>query len=200
MKITVIVKYHIIDPSNVEYRLFREDGSMIENKKVVGERVPLGGISSNVEWMRNDVHRLTDEIKSMIPQASEINYEFREYHRLEEIVTNTAKDLAKDFLTYDRKDDENLSESALDDLIRSGKVSIEEICLTFKAELEEWMGYKSPQLPQTTRVSLLELAVQPDGIQYLNTFGFFTALFKTVCGRKSVKITISNKGEVVDIE
>ena len=71
----IIVKYQILDASNLTYGMFREDGTMIENKRITEEKVPLGGIASNEGWLKQDVHRFTDEIKEIHPEASNIEYQ-----------------------------------------------------------------------------------------------------------------------------
>ena len=74
----VICKYQILDASNLTYGMYREDGTMIENKRITDEKVPLGGIASNVGWLKQDVHRCTDEIKEMHPEAYNIEYQLLE--------------------------------------------------------------------------------------------------------------------------
>jgi len=69
----VIVKYQIIDSSNLRYGMFKEDGEVIQNKRIK-EKYPLGGIASNLSWLEQDVHRCTDEIKEMFPQIKDIKY------------------------------------------------------------------------------------------------------------------------------
>lgn len=70
----VIVKYQILDASNLLYGMFREDDTIIENKRIPERKVPLGGIASNVSWLQQDVHRFTDEIKEMHPEIDTVEY------------------------------------------------------------------------------------------------------------------------------
>ena len=70
----VIVKYGIIDHSNLAYGMFKEDGEMIPNDKITERKVPLGGISSNTDWLRVDMHRFTDAIREQFPEAEDVEY------------------------------------------------------------------------------------------------------------------------------
>jgi len=74
----VIVKYQILDAYTLTYGMFREDGTMIENKRITEDKVPLGGIASSVSWLKEDVHRSTGEIKEIHPEASNIEYQLVE--------------------------------------------------------------------------------------------------------------------------
>jgi hypothetical protein len=57
-------------------------------------------------------------------------------------VLTAAGDAARNFVYYDRKEDESLSVSALDWLVSSGEVTIAEIVSAFEANLREWGGLK----------------------------------------------------------
>lgn len=74
----VIVKYQIIDSNNLAYGMFKENGEMIPNKRITDRQVPLGGIASNVGWLKQDVNCFTDEIKGIHPEADFIDYQLLE--------------------------------------------------------------------------------------------------------------------------
>lgn len=56
---------------------------------------------------------------------------------MKDLILLTVEDLVADFTYYDRKEDEELTESALDEAIATGEVTIDEIVETFRAKLEE---------------------------------------------------------------
>lgn len=51
-------------------------------------------------------------------------------------ILNTISDLCKDFLYYDRKDDEQLSFDDLKYAVSSGKITIDEMVSEFRKHLE----------------------------------------------------------------
>jgi len=84
----VIVKYQIIDYSILIYGMFQENGDIIRDNRITDRISPLGGIASNESWLEQDVHRCTDEIKEMFPNATDIKYELVECHQSEWLVNN----------------------------------------------------------------------------------------------------------------
>lgn len=74
----VIVKYQIIDHSNLTYGMFKENGEMIQNRRITDRKIPLGGTASNIGWLKQDVHRITDEILEMHPEHNSVEYELFE--------------------------------------------------------------------------------------------------------------------------
>jgi hypothetical protein len=53
-------------------------------------------------------------------------------------ILNAARDAARDFACYDRKEDEDLSADALDEAVRTGAVTIDEIVAAFRKDLIKW--------------------------------------------------------------
>jgi len=70
----VIVKYQIINSETLSYGMFQDNGEMIENEMITNNKVPLGGIASNLNWLKQDVHRCTNEIKEMFPNVKDVDY------------------------------------------------------------------------------------------------------------------------------
>jgi len=60
--------------------------------------------------------------------------------RREQILAVTS-DLVAGFLYYDRKEDEDLPRGAIEEAIKAGEVSVDEIVKLFKEELEEGTSY-----------------------------------------------------------
>lgn len=58
---------------------------------------------------------------------------------MNEILENTIIDMVSNFLYYDRKEDEDLPVGAIDEAIRTGRTSVDEIVSRFRSELER--GY-----------------------------------------------------------
>jgi hypothetical protein len=54
---------------------------------------------------------------------------------MKEKIINTVKDLCSDFLYYDRKEDDELSEDDLIQAVEDGTVTIEEMVAEFENEL-----------------------------------------------------------------
>lgn len=52
----------------------------------------------------------------------------------------TVQDLVTDFISYDRKEDEELPRDQLEDAVRTGEVTIEEIVDRFRSELVRSLG------------------------------------------------------------
>lgn len=51
------------------------------------------------------------------------------------LILNTVQDLVLDFLTYDRKDDEELGRGEIEEAIAAGEVTVEQIVSLFESEL-----------------------------------------------------------------
>ena len=56
---------------------------------------------------------------------------------IKQIIINTVKDLAADFLYYDRKEDEELSSDQLNEAFIDGTITTNEIIEIFAKELKE---------------------------------------------------------------
>ena len=56
------------------------------------------------------------------------------------IILETVSDLVADFVYYDRKEDEALSEDALDEAIESGEITVDEIVAAIRAALVQRYG------------------------------------------------------------
>jgi len=74
----VIVKYQVIDSNNLTYGMFKLGGEMIANPRITDQQVPLGGVASNIGWLRQDVHRCTGDIMEFHPEYDSIEYELVE--------------------------------------------------------------------------------------------------------------------------
>ena len=55
---------------------------------------------------------------------------------MKETILNTIKDLCANFLYYDRKEDEDLSADELEEAVKNGTVTIDEMVETFRIQLE----------------------------------------------------------------
>lgn len=55
---------------------------------------------------------------------------------MKQTILNTIKDLCLDFLYYDRKEDEDLTEDDLHDAVKSGKITVDEMVAEFRKNLE----------------------------------------------------------------
>jgi ornithine cyclodeaminase/alanine dehydrogenase-like protein (mu-crystallin family) len=55
-----------------------------------------------------------------------------------ELILASANDLARDFLYYDRKEDEELARGEIQEAVEKGEVTKEEIIEEFKKQLDEW--------------------------------------------------------------
>jgi len=56
---------------------------------------------------------------------------------LKQIIINTAKDCAAGFLYYDRKEDEDLPRGAIEQAIKDGVITKQEIIDAFMGEFED---------------------------------------------------------------
>lgn len=72
----VIVKYNVRDYNTVSYAFYRTNGDPIRNMMVEDEFIQMGGIASTESWMKQDVHRSTEEILKQHPGADSVEYEF----------------------------------------------------------------------------------------------------------------------------
>jgi len=52
-------------------------------------------------------------------------------------ILNTISDLCSNFLYYDRKEDETLSEKQLKDAVKSGEITVDEMVDEFRKHLEK---------------------------------------------------------------
>jgi hypothetical protein len=59
---------------------------------------------------------------------------------MKQIILNIIDDLCKDFVYYDRKNDEDLTAEQLNDAVRSGEITIDEMVSAFRKHLEETFG------------------------------------------------------------
>lgn len=55
---------------------------------------------------------------------------------MDEKIENTIIDLVSNFLYYDRKEDEELPVGAIEEAVRAGAVSVDEIVAKFRSEVE----------------------------------------------------------------
>lgn len=55
---------------------------------------------------------------------------------MKEIILNKIDDLCADFLYYERKEDEELTVDKLNDAVKSGEITIDEMVEKFKENLE----------------------------------------------------------------
>lgn len=56
------------------------------------------------------------------------------------IVFVTIDDLVRDFLYYDRKEDEELPRGVIEELVEDGKLTVDEMVACFRKHLEEGLG------------------------------------------------------------
>lgn len=54
------------------------------------------------------------------------------------MILDTVSDLVGRFVYYDRKEDENLSREALNQALRDGVVTVDEIVAVFRYDIEAW--------------------------------------------------------------
>jgi hypothetical protein len=60
---------------------------------------------------------------------------------MDEKIENTIIDMVSNFLYYDRKEDEELPVGAIEEAVRSGALSVDEIVSRFRTELEKSVEY-----------------------------------------------------------
>lgn len=60
-------------------------------------------------------------------------------------VLNTISDLVSGFLYYDRKEDETLPRGAIEALVESGKITVDEIVGAFRSGVEEHFKRADPE-------------------------------------------------------
>lgn len=63
------------------------------------------------------------------------------------LILGAARDAARDFVYYRRKDDEVLRTEDIVDAVRRGVVSVDEIAAAFRADLITWAGLPTPKTP-----------------------------------------------------
>lgn len=56
---------------------------------------------------------------------------------MDEIILNTITDLVSKFMYYDRKEDEELPVDAIENAIRNGEITLDEIVDKFRSEIEK---------------------------------------------------------------
>jgi hypothetical protein len=55
---------------------------------------------------------------------------------MKDVIKNTIEDLVSDFLYHDRKEDEELPVGVIQDSVKSGQLSVEDIVKTFEDALK----------------------------------------------------------------
>jgi len=55
---------------------------------------------------------------------------------MKQTILNTISDLCSDFLYYDRKENENLTAHQLNDAVKTGEITIDEMVAEFRKHLE----------------------------------------------------------------
>jgi len=55
---------------------------------------------------------------------------------MKQTILDTISDLCQDFLYYDRKEDEELTMEQLNEAVKSGEITIDEMVLEFRKNLE----------------------------------------------------------------
>ena len=61
---------------------------------------------------------------------------------MKEMILLTIDDLCSDFTYYDRKEDEQLSKEQLNESVKSGEITIDEMVERFRKNLEETYNIK----------------------------------------------------------
>jgi hypothetical protein len=61
---------------------------------------------------------------------------------MKEVILNTIDDLCSSFLYYDRKEDEELSMEQLNEAVKKGKITIDEMVEKFRKNLEDTFNDK----------------------------------------------------------
>lgn len=56
---------------------------------------------------------------------------------MKQIILNTISDLCSNFLYYDRKEDEELSMDQLNEAVKSGEITVDEMVNAFRKHLED---------------------------------------------------------------
>lgn len=56
---------------------------------------------------------------------------------MKQIILNTISDLCSNFLYYDRKEDEELSMGQLNEAVKSGEITVDEMVNAFRKHLED---------------------------------------------------------------
>jgi hypothetical protein len=56
---------------------------------------------------------------------------------LKDKILDTVEDLVSNFLYYDRQNDEDLPMNVIEETIKNGEITVDEIVAKFKAELEK---------------------------------------------------------------
>lgn len=64
-----------------------------------------------------------------------------------QLILTTVDDLVSNFLYYDRKEDEELPRGAINDAIRDGELTVDEIVEQFKADLRKGLSYAQSEEP-----------------------------------------------------
>lgn len=59
---------------------------------------------------------------------------------MKQTILNTISDLCSNFLYYDRKEDEELSMEQLNEAVKSGEITVDEMVAEFRKHLEETYG------------------------------------------------------------
>ncbi|MEA1848985.1 hypothetical protein U9K52_08695 [Chryseobacterium sp. MHB01] len=61
---------------------------------------------------------------------------------MKEVILNTIDDLCSDFLYYDRKEDEELNMEQLNEAVKKGEITIDEMVEKFRRNLEDTFNEK----------------------------------------------------------
>lgn len=59
---------------------------------------------------------------------------------MKDMILNAAKDSVADFLYYDRKEDEDLPKGAIEEAIKNGEITADDIIWCFRKELESGLN------------------------------------------------------------
>jgi hypothetical protein len=64
--------------------------------------------------------------------------------KLKERILGAARDAARDFAYYGRKEDEDLPREQVEDAFHAGLVTVDEVAAAFRGDLIEWSGFPEP--------------------------------------------------------
>lgn len=56
------------------------------------------------------------------------------------LVLNTIRDSVRDLMFYDRKDDEELPKGMIEDMVKRGEITLDDMAQVFKEEMEIFIG------------------------------------------------------------
>jgi len=143
MKIKVIVTEFLAHQQiDVDARCYTEKNEPIMDTDTGGNPYHMGQVCSSLGWAKIDIpSRNIKKLQELFPGVQEFEFEF-EYVKYmapvnKQVILGIIEDLVSEFLYYNRKECETLPAGEIENALKTGEITVDEMVDKFRSSLEE---------------------------------------------------------------